>query len=187
MTDSSDLRFLAIAGSLRKGSFNRALARAVREVAPEGVAVEIFDLEGVPLFNQDLEEAGPPAAVRAFTDAVRAADALVIVTPEYNHGMPAVTKNAVDWASRPPRDPPLGGKPVGVLGASPGITGTARAQSQLRQSLIFTNAYCMPQPEILVYRAHEKFDDEGQLTDEKTREFLGKWVRALAEWTRRVG
>ena len=187
MNDTSKLRFLAIAGSLRKGSYNRALARAVRDVAPDDVSVEIFDLEGVPLFNQDVEEAGVPQRVQALKDAVRAADALVIATPEYNHGMPAVTKNAVDWISRPPKDPPLDGKPVGILGASPGITGTARAQSQLRQSLVFANAYCMPQPEILVYRAHEKFDEDGNLADEKTREFLAKWARALAAWTRRLG
>lgn len=187
MPEPADLTFLAIAGSLRRKSYNRALLRAVAEVAPADVTIEIVDLSDIALYNADIEEAGDPGPVQALKDALRAADALIVATPEYNHGMTAVTKNAIDWLSRPPKDAPLAEKPVGILGASPGITGTARAQSQLRQSLVFPNAYCMPQPEILVYRAHEKFDDEGRLTDEKTRDFLGKWVRALADWTRRLG
>ncbi|MDX1619159.1 MAG: NAD(P)H-dependent oxidoreductase, partial [Balneolaceae bacterium] len=101
-------------------------------------------------------------------------------------GVPAVTKNAIDWASRPPRSAPLNEKPVGILGASPGLTGTARGQSQLRQAFEFTNSYCMPQPEILVYRAHEKFDDEGKLTHERTREFLGKYLEGLYRWILRL-
>lgn len=187
MSRSADLSFLAIAGSLRRKSYNRALLRAVAEVAPDDVTVHIVDLSDIPLYDADVEQEGDPDSVRALKEALRASDALVMATPEYNHGMSGVTKNAVDWLSRPPKDAPLAGKPVGILGASPGITGTARAQSQLRQSLVFANAYCMPQPEILVYRAHEKFDDDGRLTDEKTRDFLGKWVRALADWTRRLG
>ncbi len=187
MPEPADLTFLAIAGSLRRKSYNRALLRAVAEVAPEDATIQIVDLSDIPLYNADVEEAGDPGPVQELKDVLRAADALIVATPEYNHGMPAVTKNAIDWLSRPPKEPPLAEKPVGILGASPSITGTARAQSQLRQSLVFANAYCMPQPEILVYRAHEKFDDEGRLTDEKTRDFLGKWVRALADWTRRVG
>lgn len=186
MNDLRSLRFLAVAGSLRAGSYNRALLRAVRDVAPDDVEVEIHELHDIPLYNADVEREGDPEPVRLLKDALREADALVVATPEYNHGMPGVTKNVIDWLSRPPKDAPLAEKPVGILGASPGITGTARAQSQLRQSLVFANAYCMPQPEVLVYRAHEKFDDEGGLTDEKTRDFVGKWVRALAEWTRRV-
>lgn len=187
MPNPADLTFLAIAGSLRRKSYNRALLQAVVEVAPDDVTVQVVDLSDIPLYNADVEEAGDPDPVRALKDALRAADALIVATPEYNHGMPGVTKNAIDWLSRPSKDAPLAEKPVGILGASPGITGTARAQSQLRQSLVFANAYCMPQPEVLVYRAHEKFDDEGRLTDEKTRDFLGKWVRALADWTRRLG
>ena len=173
----------AFAGSLREDSYNRALLRAAQEEAPDDMAIEIFDLAGVPLYNADLEAEGDPKQVTALKEGIRAADAVLIATPEYNHGVPGVTKNAIDWASRPPRDAPLGEKPVGLLGASPGITGSARGQSQLRQAFEFTNSYCMPQPEILVYRAHEKFDDEGRLTDKKTREFLSKYLAALAEWT----
>lgn len=176
---------LAFAGSLRSGSYNRALLRAAREEAPADMTIEIFDLEGIPLYNADLEAEGDPERVKALKEGIRRADALLIATPEYNHGVPAVMKNAIDWASRPPKNSPLDGKPIGVLGASPGMTGTARGQSQLRQSFVFTNSYCMPQPEILVYRAHEKFDDDGRLTDDKTREYLGKYLLALAAWAAR--
>ncbi len=175
----------AFAGSLRDGSYNRALLQAAQELAPDGITIEIFDLTGVPLYNADLEDEGNPERVTALKDGIRAADAVLIATPEYNHGVPAVTKNAVDWASRPPKNSPLNEKPVGIIGASPGMTGAARGQSQLRQAFEFTNSYCMPQPEILVARAHEKFDDEGRLTDEKTRTVLGKYLVALETWTTR--
>jgi chromate reductase, NAD(P)H dehydrogenase (quinone) len=176
-----------IAGSLRKDSYNRALLRAARELAPEGMEIRIFDrMAEIPLFNQDREDQGDPEPVQALKGAIQDAHALLIATPEYNHGVPGVLKNAIDWASRPAKDPVLGGKPTAIFGASPGITGTARAQSQLRQSLVFTGTPVLPQPEILVYRAREKFDDEGRLTDERTREFVGKLLRGLADWTRRL-
>lgn len=112
----------------------------------------------------------------------RESDGILIATPEYNHGASGVTKNAVDWASRSPKGSPLDKKPAGILGASPAVTGSARGQSQLRQAFGYTNSYCMPQPEILVYRATEKFDDQGNLIDKKTREFLGKYLEALYNW-----
>jgi chromate reductase len=179
------LRILGVAGSLRAGSFNRALLRAAVELAPEGVAIETFDLHEVPLYNGDVEAAGDPPGVAAFKAAIAAADGVLFVTPEYNHGVPGVMKNAVDWASRPPREAPLGGKPVGLIGASPGITGSARGQSQLRQAFEFTNSYCMPQPELLVFKAHEKFDGEGRLTDAATGEYLQRYLAAFGEWVRR--
>ena len=182
---SDDVRVLGFAGSLRKASFNRALLRAAIELAPEGVAIESFDLISVPLYNGDVEPEGDPEGVTAFKRAIRNADAVIMVTPEYNHGVPGVMKNAVDWASRPPRDAPLAGKPVGIIGASPGMTGSARGQSQLRQAFEFTNSYCMPQPEILVFRAHEKFDAEGKLTDERTAEFLKQYLIAFRTWALR--
>ncbi|HEY0931298.1 MAG TPA: NADPH-dependent FMN reductase [Gemmatimonas sp.] len=178
----------AIAGSLRQASYNRALLRAAQELAPAGMEIRIFDRVGeLPLFDQDLEVQGDPEPVVAMRQAIAEADALLIATPEYNHGVPGVLKNAIDWASRPPRGAVLAGKPTAILGASPGVTGTARAQSQLRQSLVFTDTPVLPQPEILVYRAHEKFDAAGRLTDEKTREFVGKLLSGLASWTRRLG
>jgi chromate reductase len=176
-----------IAGSLRRSSYNRALLRAAAELAPAGTEVRIFDRVGeLPLFDADLEANGDPEPVRAMKAAIAEADALLIATPEYNHGVPGVLKNALDWASRPPRRAVLGGKPTAIFGASPGVTGTARAQSQLRQCLVFTDTPVLAQPEILVYRAAEKFDQEGRLTDEKTREYVGKLMVALADWARRL-
>jgi chromate reductase, NAD(P)H dehydrogenase (quinone) len=179
------LRILGVAGSLRSGSLNRSLLRAAVELAPEGMAIEVFDLLQVPLYNGDVEATGEPPGVAAFKQAIAAADGVLFATPEYNHGVPGVMKNAVDWASRPPREAPLGGKPVGLIGASPGQTGTARGQSQLRQAFEFTNSYCMPQPELLVFRAHEKFDGEGRLTDAATGEYLQRYLAAFGEWVRR--
>jgi chromate reductase, NAD(P)H dehydrogenase (quinone) len=185
MSEPPVVRILGFAGSLRAASFNRALLAAARALAPTTLDLTVFDIAEVPLYNGDVEAAGVPAPVQAFKDAIRAADGVLIVTPEYNHGVPGVTKNAIDWASRPPRNAPLGRKPVGIIGASPGMTGSARGQSQLRQAFEFTNSYCMPQPEILVFRAHEKFDAAGQLTDEPTRQHLADYLVALETWVRR--
>jgi chromate reductase len=189
MTDTGSprpLRVLGFAGSLRAASYNRMLLRAAVELAPEGMEIEIFDIGGIPLFNEDVEAAGTPPAVEAFREAIRHADALLIATPEYNHGVPGVLKNAVDWASRPPRKAALAGKPAAVFGASPGATGTARAQTQLRASFVFTDTPVLPQPEVLVFRAHEKFDADGRLSDEPTRAFVARLLVALADWTRRL-
>lgn len=176
-----------LAGSLRRASLNRALLRAAQELAPAGMEIRIFDrMAEIPLFNADLEASGDPEAVIALRRAIADADALLIATPEYNHGVPGVLKNAIDWASRPARRSVLTGKPTAILGASPGVTGTARAQAQLRQSFVFTDTPALLQPEILVYRAREKFDAEGRLTDERTREFVVKLLEGLAGWTRRL-
>lgn len=179
------LNILGIAGSLRRGSYNRALLRAAAELAPDGLAIEILDLIEIPLYNGDVEAEGDPEAVARLKNAIGAADGVLMATPEYNHGVPAVMKNAVDWASRPPGAAPLGGKPIGIVGASPGITGSARGQSQLRQAFEFTNSFCMPQPELLVFKAHEKFDSEGRLTDAATAQYLGRYLTAFDAWVRR--
>lgn len=182
----SPLKVLGVAGSLRRASFNRALLRAAQDQAPEGLVIEIFDLAAVPLYNGDVEAEGDPEGVAAFKQAIRDADAVLMVTPEYNHGVPGVMKNAIDWASRPPQSAPLAQKPVGIIGASPGMTGSARGQSQLRQAFEFTNSYCMPQPELLVFRAHEKFDADGNLTDETTGAYLRRYLEAFMEWAHRL-
>ncbi|UPT61765.1 MAG: NAD(P)H-dependent oxidoreductase [Hyphomonadaceae bacterium JAD_PAG50586_4] len=176
------IKVLGFAGSLRHGSYNRALIRAAQKLAPEGMTFDVIDLDDIPLYNGDVEAQGDPLGVTAFKHAIAAADGVLIATPEYNHGVPGVMKNAIDWASRPPRGAPLGGKPVGLIGASPGMTGSARGQSQLRQAFEFTNSYCMPQPEILVYRAHEKFNAAGDLTDNTTAKYLAAYLVAFQAW-----
>ncbi len=176
------MNILAFAGSLRSGSLNKALLRNAKEAAPEGMEIEIFDLEGIPLFNADLEKEGVPERVNEFKEAIRRSDGILIASPEYNHGMSGVTKNAVDWASRPPKNPVMMGKPAAIVGASPGITGTARSQEQLRQTLKGLDVRCMASPEFLLYRAKEKLDDEGVLTDDSTRDFLKTFMKEFADW-----
>jgi chromate reductase, NAD(P)H dehydrogenase (quinone) len=172
----------AFAGSLRQASFNRALLRAATEAAPSRLHIVVYDLEDLPLYNADVEAAGAPKSIVQLRDAVRRADGLLIATPEYNHGTPGVLKNAIDWLSRPARQSVLDGKPAAMMGASPGMTGTARSQEQLRQVLAATNSPLMPQPEVLVARAAEKFDASGRLTDEPTRAFLATFLERFSGW-----
>jgi chromate reductase len=184
--DERALRVAGFAGSLRAGSYNRSLLRAAKELAPGGMEIEILEIGAIPLYNADLEAEGDPAPVAEFKRAVGAADGLLIATPEYNLGVPGVTKNVIDWASRPPRGSVLDGKPVALMGATPGMGGTARGQSQLRQAFVFTNSFAMPQPEVLVRKASDLFDADGRLTDEATRAHLVKFLAAFAAWIRRL-
>jgi chromate reductase len=186
MRQPTALSFLGVAGSLRRGSYNRGLIRAAAEVAPPGVSLEAYDLTDIPLYNADIETDGDPEPVAAFKRAIAAADALLIATPEYNHCIPGVLKNAIDWASRPPRQSVLSGKPVAVMGATPTPGGTARAQAQLRDGLTYTNGLVLPLPEILVGLARDKFDEEGNLIDDETRSEIHELLVALAAWTRRL-
>jgi chromate reductase len=183
----ADISVLAFAGSLRQASYNRGLVRAAVEMAPAGVRVVVHDLDAIPLFNQDIEDAGDPAAVVAFKSAIAEADALLVATPEYNHGMPGVLKNALDWASRPRVSSPLTDKPVAVMGASPGRGSSARAQAQLRDAFVFTGACVMPLPEVLIGAAASHFDDDGDLVDPELRARVGELVEALRVWTIRLG
>src|SRR4051794_15906328 len=176
------LHLLAFAGSLRRRSFNRGLIRAAAEVVPAGIEIETFDLAPIPLYNGDVEEQGLPQPVADFKDKIRAADALLIATPEYNYSIPGVLKNAIDWASRPPNQSPLQRKPVALMGASPGQVGTARAQLALRQSFVFTETLVLPKPEIFVSFAAHSFDAEGNLKDDKIRERIEAQLDALARW-----
>ena len=172
---------VGFAGSLRRGSYNRALLRAATELAPPVLHIVIYELDGIPLYNGDIEAAGAPPSVVQLRDAIRKADGLLIATPEYNHGVPGVLKNAIDWLSRPPSDSALNGKVAALMGASPGMTGTARGQSQLRQAFVFTNTYALLQPEVLVGRAHEKFDADGRLVHQATRDFLATFLQRFAD------
>ena len=180
------LTFLGIAGSLRRASYNRGLIRAAIELAPPGTRVAAFDLADIPMFNADVEAQGDPPAVAAFKQAIDAADALLIASPEYNHCVPGVLKNAIDWASRPPRRSVLTGKPVAIMGASTGRGATARAQAHLRDGLAYTNGFVLPLPEVLVSGAGEKFADAGALIDAGTREEVRDLLVSLAAWTRRL-
>jgi chromate reductase, NAD(P)H dehydrogenase (quinone) len=181
-----EITILGFAGSLRRASYNRGLIRAAVDMAPAGTVVEVFELGDIPLYNQDVEDAGEPASVVAFKDAMARADALLVATPEYNHGVPGVLKNAIDWASRPRATSPLRDKPIAVLGASPGRGATARAQAQLRDSFVFSGACVMPLPELLVGGAASRFDVNGSLTDPELRASLGELLEALRRWTARI-
>ena len=173
---------VGVAGSLRQGSYNKALLRAAQQLAPAAMQIQIHDLSEIPLYSEDVELARIPSAVVSLRKAVAEADGFLVATPEYNHGVPGVMKNAFDWLSRPAGKSVLNGKPTAIIGASPGITGTARAQSQLRQSFVFTNTPVLLQPEVLVGRAHEKFDSAGRLTDDATRKFIVLLLEEFAGW-----
>ena len=183
---SRPVRILGIAGSLRRDSYNRAALRAATQLVPEGATVETFELDGLPGFNQD-EEQNPPAKVIELKKRIREADAILIVTPEYNYSIPGVLKNAIDWASRPYGDSAWNGKPAAIMGASVGSIATARAQYHLRQMMVFLNMFPINQPEVMIGNAQERFDAEGNLTDDETKEFIRQLLQNLVEWTRRIG
>jgi chromate reductase len=182
---SKPITVLGFAGSLRKDSYNKALLRAAMELMPKDAKLEIFDLEGIPPFNQDLENQ-MPERVKEFKTKIRLADAILIATPEYNYSMPGVLKNAIDWASRPYGDNSFEGKPVAVMSASVGMLGGARAQYHLRQSFVFLDMYPLNKPEVMVAFAPQKFDKNGELTDESTRKIIKQLLENLVDWTRRL-
>lgn len=178
---------LGIAGSLREASYNRALLRRATEIAPAEISIEVFDLKPIPMFNQDLEVDGDPLSVQHLKSAIRASDALLISTPEYNGGIPGVLKNALDWASR--RDDgqsaSLANKPVAIMGASPGRFGTVRSQLHLRQVLRSSGAITLPRPDIFVDRVTQKIDSAGEVTDDDTNERVVQLLQRLADWVER--
>lgn len=184
--DSGDLlKILGIAGSLRKGSYNRAALRAAQELLPRNANLEIFELDGIPPFNHDLEIL-PPQPVSELKGKIRSSDAILFVTPEYNYSISGVLKNAIDWASRPYGDSAWDGKPAAIMGASIGMLGTARAQYHLRQMFVFLNIYAINRPEVMIANAADKFDAQGKLTDSTTRERIAELLSALASWTIRL-
>ena len=182
---NNPIRILGIAGSLRRQSYNRGALAAATELVPDGATVEIFDLDGIPGFNQD-DEKNPPAKIVEFKSRIREADAILFVTPEYNYSVPGVLKNAIDWASRPYGDSAWNGKPAAIMGASVGSIATARAQYDLRKMMVFLNMFPINQPEVMIGNAAEKFDGQGNLTDENTKEHIRKLIQNLVEWTRRI-
>ncbi|HKO43760.1 MAG TPA: NAD(P)H-dependent oxidoreductase [Pyrinomonadaceae bacterium] len=183
---STPVKILGIPGSLRKESFNRAALRAATQLAPEGATIEVFELDGIPGFNQD-DEQSPPAKVVELKKRIRESDAILFVTPEYNYSIPGVLKNAIDWASRPYGDSAWSGKPVAIMGASIGALGTARAQYHLRQMFVFLNMFPVNQPEVMIGNASERFDAAGNLTHDATKEFIRQLLQNLVNWTNRIG
>lgn len=183
MTDT--IKILGISGSLRAGSFNTAALRAAQKLCPEGVEIEVFAIAGFPPFNQD-EDASPPEIVTDLKVALRERDAVIFSSPEYNYSVPGHLKNVIDWASRPYGDNAWEGKPALIMGASIGPVATARMQYHLRQTMVFLNMYPLNRPEIMIGNAQDKFDTDGNLTDQSTRDQIAKAVDALASWTRRL-
>jgi chromate reductase, NAD(P)H dehydrogenase (quinone) len=181
MSDATTLKILGIAGSLRRGSFNVSALRAAQELAPAGMTIDIFDISAIPLYNEDVKVQGFPPVVVDLRARIKAADGLLLATPEYNYSTSGVLKNTIDWASRPP-DQPFDGKPIALMGASPGALGTARAQHHLRQMFIFLNAHILNRPEVFIGAAASKFDAEGKLTDQPTRDFVAAMLVAYKAW-----
>ncbi len=184
MTTDNSIHVLGISGSLRKDSYNTALLRAATELVPSEMKLKIFDLSHLPMFNPDSEKPLPNTVIE-FRTRLAQADALLIATPEYNSSISGALKNAIDWASRPPKQP-LNGKPVAIIGASTGNFGTLRAQLHLRQILTHVGALTLGKPEVLVGRAEQVFDADGRLIDPAACGFLHDLLTALAEWTIRV-
>ena len=179
------ITILGFAGSLRKNSYNKAVLHATAELVPKDAKLEIFDLEGIPPFNQDIETK-MPEKVKEFKTKIKAADAILIATPEYNYSIPGVLKNAIDWASRPYGENSFEGKPVAVMSASAGMLGGARAQYHLRQTFVFLNMYPINRPEVIVTFASQKIDEKGRVTDDKTRKLIGELLENLIAWSIRI-
>ncbi|HEY6244090.1 MAG TPA: NAD(P)H-dependent oxidoreductase [Pyrinomonadaceae bacterium] len=179
------MKILGIAGSIREGSYNRAALRAAQTLAPEGATIETFDIKGLPGFSQD-DETNPPAQVVELKQRIRDADAILLVTPEYNYSVPGVLKNAIDWASRPYGDSAWTRKPVAIMGASVGTLGTARAQYHLRQMFVFLNMFAVNQPEVMISQAHKHFDADGNLTEDTAKKLIRQLLEELVMLTKQL-
>jgi chromate reductase len=181
MSDGTTLKILGICGSLRAGSYNMAALHAAQELAPAGMTIDIFDISTIPLYNEDVKAKGFPPVVADLRARIKAADGLLLATPEYNYSTSGVLKNTIDWASRPPEQP-FDGKPIALMGASGGALGTARAQYHLRQMFVFLNAHILNRPEVFIGAAPTKFDAEGKLTDQPTRDFVSAMLTSYKAW-----
>lgn len=178
------VKILGMAGSLRRGSYNKAALRAALELLPEGAELKIIDLAPIPFLNEDLEGQTLPDAVLELAADVKAADALLLVSPEYNYSVAPVMKNAIDWVSRPSTGAPVSGKPVALMSASTGMFGGARGQYHLRQTCVVCNMMPLNKPEVFIMQAQNKFDQDLKLTDDYTRNAIRKLLQSLVEWTR---
>lgn len=182
----STFKILAMSGSLKKKSFNTASLRAAQELAPEGVTIEIAEIGDLPLYNEDLRVDGSfPAPAQRLRDLVKAADAILIACPEYNYGVTPALKNALDWCSRPANQP-FAYKAVGIFGVSGGAAGTARAQSNLRNILVGLDAYAVNQPQVMIGGGPSKFDAEGKLHDQPSRDFIKQHLEALVKLAKKL-
>ncbi len=177
------IKIIGFSGSLRKGSFNTAALVAAQQLCSDAAEIEIYDISDFPPFNQDHDQA-PPENVTKLKAAIRAADAVIFSSPEYNYSVPGHLKNVIDWASRPYGDSAWDGKPALIMGASPGAIGTARMQYHLRQTMVFLNMFPLNRPEIMINNCAQKFGESGELTDEATRNHIKKAVAALVEEVR---
>lgn len=176
------VKVLGISGSIRKNSFNSGLLRAAKEVQPENMEIDIYSLSELPLYNEDKNAGNGPEPVKQFKQKLAEADSLLFAVTEYNYSVSGVLKNAIDWASRPLKNSPINGKPFAMMGAG-GALGTARAQYHLRQIAVFTNMFTFNKPELMVPRAAEKFDENGNLKDDEIKEKIKALLDALYDWT----
>jgi chromate reductase len=180
---ADQLKILGIAGSLRKASYNRGALRAAQQLCPEGATLEVFELDGIPPFNQD-EEHNAPARVVELKKRIREAHAILFVTPEYNYGLPGVLKNAIDWASRPYGDNAWNGKPCALMSAAMSMGGGIRAQYQLRQCFVFLNMDAVVQPEVAINNVGERFDESSNLKDETSKKLIAQLLQNLVQKVR---
>ena len=178
------INIVGMSGSLRKGSFNTMLLKAAVGLVPEGAEINIVEIGNLPLFNADFEMDLPQVVVD-FKAKIKAADAILFVTPEYNYSIPGGLKNAIDWASRPYGDNSFEDKPVAVMSASPGMLGGSRAQYHLRQTFVFLNMHAFNRPEIIVPMVTDKFDANGTLIDQITIDHIKPFLESFVEWTKR--
>lgn len=181
MPSSSPRNVAVLVGSIRRESFTRKIANTLRQLAPDSLGLEIVEISGVSFYNQDLE-GNPPADWLAFRDKLRAADAVLFATPEYNRSVPGVLKNAIDVGSRPKENNVFDGKPGAVISVSPGALSAFGANHHLRQMLVFLNVPTMQQPEAYIGGASKLFDDKGNLNNESTKQFLKTFIDAYAAW-----
>jgi chromate reductase len=186
MSDAKAISVLSICGSLRQGSFNRAALNTAIELRPPEMEVTVADISQIPLYNEDVRAQGFPPPVETLRQQIKDADALLFACPEYNYSMSGVLKNAIDWASRPP-DQPFAGKPAAIIGAAAGMAGSARAQGDLRRSMVFLDMHPLNKPEVLIFQAQNKFDANGRLTDDVARGLIGDLMKALLAWARLIG